>query len=92
MCIDYVSAGLPPARFWEITLRVYLLEMRGAAARLQRERGLIWDGAVMARDGVKVPDRDKYAGKSARAVSTWQEQLSKWEAYAAASQPAREAL
>ena len=33
----YVSAGLPPGRFWRITPRLYLMEMRGAGARLDRE-------------------------------------------------------
>jgi hypothetical protein len=84
MCADYIAAGLPPERFWEITPRLYLIEMKGAARRMQYERGLVWDNAVMARDGVKVPKRPEYTGEQRHKPLTWQQQLAAWEAYAAA--------
>jgi hypothetical protein len=83
MLIDYMSVGLSPERFWELTPRLYLFELKGAAARITRERGEIWDGAAMSRDGVKMPKRDEYAGVKRKPLPTWQEQLAGWEAYMA---------
>lgn len=39
--------GLDPGRFWAITPRLYLLEMDGAALRIERERELVWWGAML---------------------------------------------
>lgn len=86
MCADYIAAGLPPDRFWNITPRLYLIEMKGAGQRMMRERGLVWDGAIMTRDGVKLPKRDQYTGKTTRQVKSWETQLGAWEAYAQAQQ------
>jgi hypothetical protein len=59
----YVSAGFPPGRFWSITPRLYLMEMRGAGARLDREhRERAWLAhtvAVLGRvDAKKFPSLD----------------------------------
>jgi hypothetical protein len=54
--------------------------------RIQNERGLFWDNAVMSRDGTRLPRRDEYTGRfSTRAKSTpsWESQASAWAAYAA---------
>lgn len=39
--------GLDPARFWEITPRLFLVEMEGAALRIEREREMVWWGAML---------------------------------------------
>lgn len=68
----YVSAGFPPGRFWAISPRLYLMEMRGAAARLDREhRERAWLAhtvAVLGRcDAKKFPTLDSMTrGKSAK--------------------------
>jgi hypothetical protein len=84
MCADYIAAGLPPDRFWQITPRLYLIEMEGASRKMSYDRGIAWDTAVMARDGVKVPKRTEYVGKSKREIPSWESQLAAWEAYAKA--------
>lgn len=38
---------MDPARFWEITPRLLDIEFKGAAARLRRERELVWFGAML---------------------------------------------
>ncbi|MCA2012394.1 hypothetical protein LCM17_12925 [Cereibacter sphaeroides] len=43
----YVGAGCDPDRFWRITPRLFALEMRGAEARQQRERELVWYSAML---------------------------------------------
>lgn len=88
MAAEYVGAGLPPERFWGLTPRLYLIEMQGAAERMRRERALAWDSAVIAREGVKLPDRDKFVGLSAlaqpaRAPVDWRQELAQWQGYAA---------
>ena len=89
MCSEYVAAGLPPERFWTITPRLYLMEMAGAAERQRRERGLGWDLAVIAREGVKPPERDAFTGppllgQPERPPSDWRADQAKWLAYAGA--------
>ena len=87
MCADYIGAGLPPERFWQITPRLYLTEMKGAAIRMARERGLAWDTAVMSREGVKPPKREDFAGDPrSRRILTPEEQAAAWTAYIAARQ------
>lgn len=85
MCADYIGAGLPPERFWQITPRLFMTEMKGAAIRMAHERGLAWDMAVMSRDGAKPPKRSEYVGdpRTPR-IPTPAEQAARWEAYAAA--------
>lgn len=89
MCAEYIGAGLPPERFWNLTPRLYLIEMQGAAERMRRERGLAWDIAVIGRDGVRPPERDKFVGppvlaQPPRAAADWRQELAKWKGYAAA--------
>jgi hypothetical protein len=58
--------------------------MEGAAARLERERAMVWWGAMMPRlrnppsfsefTGTKQPERKR----------DWRVELSKWQAYVAA--------
>ena len=55
MAEDYIAAGFDPARFWELTPRLMVLEMDGAARRHERERALIWWGAMMPH--MKKPPR-----------------------------------
>lgn len=40
-------AGFDPARFWDLTPRLFALEMQGAADRMQHERAMIWSGAML---------------------------------------------
>lgn len=47
MAQDYIAAGFDPARFWEITPRLYVLEMQAAQERLKRERAMVWWTAMM---------------------------------------------
>jgi hypothetical protein len=44
---NYIAAGFDPARFWDITPRLFLIEMEGAALRMRRERELVWWGAML---------------------------------------------
>lgn len=88
MCAEYIGAGLPPERFWQLTPRLYLIEMQGAAERMRRERALAWDAAVIGRDGVKPPDRDKFIGppvlaEHVRVAVDWQQELATWRGYSA---------
>lgn len=91
MCAEYIGAGLPPERFWTLTPRLYLIEMQGAAERMRRERGQAWDSAMLGRDGVKPPDRDKYVGppvlpQPPRPPVDWRQELAKWRGYAAGNE------
>jgi hypothetical protein len=84
----YISAGLPPGRFWKITPRLYLTEMRGASARLDREFRLlawaVWHTAYLPRAKDRV-SLDKLTGKApVRKPKPWQAQLAAWRAYAEA--------
>jgi hypothetical protein len=42
-----MAAGLDPARFWEITPRLYVAEMQGAAERARHERASVYWGAIL---------------------------------------------
>lgn len=83
----YVSAGLPPGRFWKITPRLYLHEMKGAAARLDREyqdrAWLAWHAAYLPSFKRK-PSLAQLQGttKKPAKVKPWQAQLAAWQAYA----------
>lgn len=61
----YVSAGFDPAGFWSLTPRLYLAQMKGAGARLEREhkdRGwLVWHTAALMRVEI-MPDFSKFVG------------------------------
>lgn len=43
----YILAGFDPARFWDLTPRLYQIEMAGATARHRREREMLWIGAML---------------------------------------------
>ncbi len=62
-----MSAGFDPAGFWSLTSRLYLAQMKGASARLEREhkdRGwLAWHTAVLTR-AETMPDFSKFVGES----------------------------
>jgi len=62
MCAAYISAGLPPDRFWDLTPRLYMLEMKGAAKRIERDsRSALeaaWLGAKLQR-AAKIPTLEK---------------------------------
>lgn len=47
MLEDYIAAGLDPARFWDLTPRLYMIEMRGADRRARIERAYVWWGAML---------------------------------------------
>lgn len=84
MCEAYVASGLPPDRFWTLTLRLYATEMRGAAERTKHERALVWWGAMMPLMKKK-PGFDEFVGiKKARPVRRdWEQELAAWQTYAA---------
>lgn len=42
-----MAAGLDPGRFWDLTPRLLMHELDGAALRLRRERELVWWGAMI---------------------------------------------
>ena len=69
MCADYIGAGLPPERFWDITPRLYIIELRGARKRLEREQServeAAWITAALTRSA-KLPKLDKLLGIKAR--------------------------
>lgn len=54
----YVAAGFSPDRFWELTPREYVLHMRGAARRVERETAermwLAWHVGAFGR-AAKMP-------------------------------------
>ena len=80
---NYIAAGFDPARFWEITPRLYTLEMDGAADRMKREKSMIWWGAMMPHMK-KPPTFEDFTGfKTKAARSDWEAELSAWETYAA---------
>lgn len=87
MLESYVSAGLPPGRFWKITPRLYLAEMRGVSARLDREHNerawAAWHAAYLPMAKRAVPLSDLTVGQRKKPPRSWEEQLSAWEAYAA---------
>lgn len=61
MCEAYISAGMDPARFWDITPRLLEIEFKGVKGRLRREREMVWYGAAMARSE-KMPSLEKFLG------------------------------
>lgn len=61
MCEAYIGAGLDPARFWDVTPRLALIEMNGAELRHRRDRANVWLGAAMSR-AEKLPTFEKFVG------------------------------
>jgi hypothetical protein len=80
MCAAYVAAGLPPERFWTLTPRLYMIEMRGAADRLERQRReRIEDAWLVATLGraKRIPSLDRLLApvpKRGRKMSTEEKQ------------------
>ena len=59
--MNYIAAGLDPARFWDLTPRLLDIEFRGASARMRRERELVWFNAMMPHFKKPIP-LDKFVG------------------------------
>lgn len=57
-----MAAGLDASRFWQITLRLVAIELEGADLRLQRERELVWLGAMLPWLKNPIP-LDEFAGR-----------------------------
>jgi hypothetical protein len=93
MLVAYISAGLPPDRFWELAPRLYLLEMRGASAKLDREhreRAWLAYHTAYLPDAKRRPKLDELIGGQTQfKPKTWQEQLAAWTRYAAYRQGAK---
>jgi hypothetical protein len=82
-----VGAGLPPARFWDVTPRLCIAEMEGASERLKREAraqtGLAWMIATFTR-AKKLPSLDALLGDHAEpSQQTAPEQQAFFDALAA---------
>lgn len=62
MLQDYISAGFPAAEFWGLSPRLFLAQMRGARARLEREQKnaieMAWLTAALVR-AAKLPSLEK---------------------------------
>jgi hypothetical protein len=93
MFVAYVSAGLPTKRFWNLSPRLYLLEMRGASAKLDREHR---DRAWLAYHTAYLPDAKRrprldelIGGKVKHQPKPWQDQLAAWQRYAAYKEGAK---
>lgn len=84
---DYIAAGLPPGRFWKITPRLFDLELRGAARRLDREHNLAafvaWHAAYLPMMKRTVRLSDLMVGQVKPPPVSWEDQLAAWESYAA---------
>lgn len=59
--MSWIEAGLDPARFWDITPRLIVLELRGAERRAQRQRELVWWAAALPYLKKPMP-LDKFIG------------------------------
>jgi hypothetical protein len=93
MFVAYVSAGLPPKRFWNLSPRLYLLEMRGASAKLDREhreRAWLAYHTAYLPDAKRRPRLDELiGGKVKHQPKAWQDQLAAWQRYAAYKEGAK---
>lgn len=62
----HVEAGFAPDQFWGLSPRLYLHQMRAAAARArsraQERAWLAWHSGALAREGVKLPDPRQFIG------------------------------
>jgi hypothetical protein len=90
MLVAYISAGLPPDRFWRLSPRLYMLEMKGASAKLDREHRdrawLAWHAAYLP-DAKRRPKLEELiGGKMKHHPKPWQDQLAAWQRYAAYKQ------
>ena len=70
MCAEYIGAGLPPERFWDITPRLYITEMQGARKLLERQQSerieTAWITAALTR-AKKMPPLDRMLRRKAKA-------------------------
>lgn len=79
----YIGAGFDPARFWELTPRLYVHEMAGAVERDRRAKALVWWGAMMPHMK-QPPEFHEFTGlQRPQHKPDWQAELARWEAYAA---------
>jgi hypothetical protein len=62
-----VAAGLDPARALEITPRLYVVEMEGAAERQRQARALVWFGAMLPHLKTQI-QLDEFAGGRRKAA------------------------
>lgn len=71
MCEVYISLGLPPDRFWQITPRLYDTEMKGALARRKADNAMVWWGAMLPH--LKTPiSLDQFIGEPKKIdVAAW---------------------
>lgn len=70
---SYIAAGFDPARFWDLTPRLYAVEMAGAGDRAKRERALVWWGGMISR-AAEPPDFEAFTGcrpDKATAIKRW---------------------
>ena len=78
----YIAAGFDPARFWGITPRLYALEMQGAVMRDQREKALVYWGAMLP-NMKKPPTFEQFTGyqpSRAERIKRWVEAWDKADA------------
>jgi len=74
---EYIAAGFDPARFWDLTPRLFVTEMEGAALRAESRRTEIWFTAMLPQ--LKDPPSlaDFVGGKSGqraemvRCINAW---------------------
>lgn len=71
MLENYVAAGFDPTGFWGLTLRLYQIHMRGAAARIGREqeqaKSMAWLAAALSRSK-KFPKLDEIVQREAEVI------------------------
>lgn len=77
LCRAYIGAGGDPARFWELTPQLYLIELEGLAERHKRERAMIWHAAALHRVQ-RLPEFDGFVSGGSRRmdVKAW---VSAWD-------------
>jgi hypothetical protein len=81
---SYIAAGFDPARFWEITPRLYALEMDGAKERQKYDRAMAWYSAMLPHLK-KPPSFEDFVGakKMSAPRKNWEAELAAWRGYAA---------
>ena len=58
---NYIAAGFDPARFWDLTPRLYVTEMEGAEQRAKVRRSEIWFTAMLPQLK-QVPSHQEFVG------------------------------
>ena len=59
----YIAAGFDPARFWDITPRLFSTEMDGAAKLSENRRAEIWMTAMLPHMAKPIPFQEFVTGK-----------------------------